>query len=361
MPPMAWQRCVRPRRSEEGVPARLPSRPLTEASHLVKFQNVRLATPAGLINGELWMQHGKIVNPESRFWQRESSAADRRIDCRGMIIAPGFIDLQLQKACGVDFSALGREGTEAAAEAEQAIQRVCKALPAFGVTSFCPMIRPSDPASYPRLRTRLRPSRASTAASSADGLTTPAATLLGLHLDGPFLSTEYVAEGHDRARILPSFAAGPRGEPDNLTSVYGPLDADGPPLPAIVTLAPELPGSLAAVRQLRAAGVVVGLGRTAANLAACRCAVNAGATLLTNLLDSMLPFHHRDPGPMGLLVGNEGAEDEVATQAAPSLPDAQATEVATRGEPIAGGVFYSIVLDCSRSHPNSVRSQLPFV
>ena len=330
MPPeLAWERCVRPRQGGAEPRALRASAPRPDRALLVQFHNAQLATPKGLVAGELWIQHGKIVDPESRFWQRNLSAADRRIDCGGMIIAPGFIDLHLQQAFGVDFTSLGAESADAAAEAEKAIQHVCEALPAYGVTSFCPTIRPTDPSSYLRLRTRLRPS-ASDSASAA-------AAVVGLHLDGPFLSQDHVASGHDPTRILPSLSPRSSDVSDVLTAVYGSLDAGGPPPPAIVTLAPEIPGSLQAVRTLRAAGVVVGLGRTAANLAECQRAVQAGATMVTSLLDSMPPFHHRDPGPMGLLA-RDGVADGVA--------NADSEEEA---------IFYSMVLDRSRSHRNSVR------
>lgn len=324
---------------------------------LIRLYNARLATRSGLTYGELWIQNGKIVDPETRFWNRESSAADRRIDCLGMIIAPGFIDIQLQKACDVDFTSLGEEGAEAETAAGRAVQRVRETLPEYGVTSFCPMIRPSEPCKYPRLRARLRPRATSLDHNDNTVSTKPSATLLGLHLDGPFLSTTYIAKGHDVSLILPSLEAGPLGEADALTAVYGPFDAEGPPLPAIVTLAPELPGAMAAVQKLKAAGVVIGLGRTAANLEECRRGEESGAKLLTNLLDSMRPFHHRDPGPLGLLVGEEQEAGITSTHA-----DTAGTQTAEQAKNArdcgssSDGVFYTMSLDCRLSHPNSVRS-----
>ena len=65
---------------------------------LVQFYNARLATPAGLVEGELWMQQGKIVDAQQRFWQRENSAADCRVDCHGLILAPGFVDVHMRGA-----------------------------------------------------------------------------------------------------------------------------------------------------------------------------------------------------------------------------------------------------------------------
>lgn len=221
MPDLAWKRCVRPKTTPRPADTRSDAR--SERSLLVQFHNAKLATPDGLVDGELWMQHGSFVDPEGRFWQRDASAADRRIDCKGMIIAPGFIDLHVMSACGVDFTSLGdKDGAAATAAAEREIERVCTKLPEYGVTAFCPTIRPTDPASYQRLRARLRPSA-----------TTAAARLVGLHFDGPFLSAEHAEAPHDSAKLRSSLSG------DALAAVYGSFADGASPRPAIVTLAPE--------------------------------------------------------------------------------------------------------------------------
>jgi N-acetylglucosamine-6-phosphate deacetylase len=68
---------------------------------------------------------------------------------------------------------------------------------------------------------------------------------------------------------------------------------------ALVTLAPELPGGIDAVRALTAAGVVVSIGHTAATPVEVADAVTAGATSVTHLFNAMSPFSHRDPGVVG--------------------------------------------------------------
>jgi len=300
-----WQQCSRQKLSEP-----LPVHTARSGrSLLVQFYHAKLVTERGLVEGELWMQHGVIVDPQERFWQRDSTAADRRIDCKGMLLAPGFIDVHLRGACGVDFTALGAARTPVEA-AQRAVARVCQQLPAYGVTSFCPTVGPSDPASYRRLHSLLRPSQSEAAA-----------TLVGVHLDGPFLSGAYPNPSHDHARIRASLAG------DSLATCYGPMLDDPDTTAAIVTLAPELDGGLGAVRALHAAGVVVGIGRTAANLAECEQAVMAGATLVTDMFSCMQPFHHRDPGPVGLL----------------------ATDLET-----PRSIFYSLALDKGHAHQNTV-------
>ena len=66
------------------------------SSGLVEFSNVHLVTPNGLESGELWIQEGgAIVDPQERFWQRSdtSETSHRRIDCQGMLLCPGMIDI----------------------------------------------------------------------------------------------------------------------------------------------------------------------------------------------------------------------------------------------------------------------------
>ena len=66
-----------------------------------------------------------------------------------------------------------------------------------------------------------------------------------------------------------------------------------------VTLAPELPGGLDAIRLVVGAGAAAAVGHTGADYAACEAAFDAGATILTHAFNAMPGLHHRDPGPVG--------------------------------------------------------------
>ena len=67
----------------------------------------------------------------------------------------------------------------------------------------------------------------------------------------------------------------------------------------LVTLAPERPGALALIRELRAAGVIVSLGHTDATFDELVAGIDAGASLITHLYNAMRPFQHREPGSVG--------------------------------------------------------------
>jgi N-acetylglucosamine-6-phosphate deacetylase len=188
------------------------------------------------------------------------------LDASGRFVAPGFIDVQVNGAHGVDL-----------ASRPEAIGEVAAVLPQYGVTAFCPTIVSSPPTVV---------GRALGASGDAAG-----AVPLGLHLEGPMLN-ERRKGAHD-ARWLRS--PGP-------DVIEGWSRAAGV---AMVTLAPELPGALDVVRSLRARGVVVAAGHTDATDDEFVAGVDAGITAVTHLFNAMRPFGHRDPGPVGVTLARD--------------------------------------------------------
>lgn len=116
--------------------------------------------------------------------------------------------------------------------------------------------------------------------------------VLGSHLEGPFLAPSHTG-AHDAAQLR---------EPDEATLARLIVAARG--TLRQVTLAPEVPGGMAAVAQLRAAGVVAAIGHTDIDFAGASRAVDAGATLLTHAFNAMRGLHHREPGPVAVATGD---------------------------------------------------------
>jgi N-acetylglucosamine-6-phosphate deacetylase len=114
--------------------------------------------------------------------------------------------------------------------------------------------------------------------------------LAGVHLEGPFLSPEQ--PGAHQPDLLR--APGP-------ATVERLIDAGRGHL-RMVTLAPELPGGLEAVRRFVGAGVRVAVGHTAADDAMVARALDAGADVGTHVFNAMRPIHHRRPGPVPRLL-----------------------------------------------------------
>ncbi|WP_411719947.1 N-acetylglucosamine-6-phosphate deacetylase [Mycetocola sp.] len=118
------------------------------------------------------------------------------------------------------------------------------------------------------------------------GLAEKDPTILGSHLEGPFLDVGHKG-AHDPALLC---------DPDPvvierlLTAARGTLRQ--------VTLAPELPGGMDAIRQFTSAGVAVAIGHTDTDFDGARSAFDAGASILTHAFNAMNGIHHRNPGPV---------------------------------------------------------------
>ena len=177
----------------------------------------------------------------------------------GEVIAPGFIDLQVN----------GFAGHDAGAGAD-AIAAVSEALPATGVTAFLPTLISAP------VEIGAEFVAAVGAAAEAQG-----ARVLGAHVEGPFLNPSF------RGAHLRSHLADPT--PENVDVMLAAR-------PRLVTLAPELPGALAAVERMHRAGIVVAAGHTGADYEQGRKAITAGVRFATHVYNAMPPVHHRRPG-----------------------------------------------------------------
>jgi len=177
----------------------------------------------------------------------------------GELIAPGFVDLQVN----------GFAGHDAAAGADS-IAAISQALPATGVTAFLPTII-SEPVEV----------GAEFAATVGAAAESTGARVLGAHIEGPFLNPSF------RGAHLRSHLAEPTAR--NVDAVLAAR-------PRLITLAPELPGALAAIERLQRAGIVVAAGHTGADFEQGRKAIAAGVRFATHIYNAMPPVHHRRPG-----------------------------------------------------------------
>jgi N-acetylglucosamine-6-phosphate deacetylase len=117
--------------------------------------------------------------------------------------------------------------------------------------------------------------------------------VLGVHLEGPFLSPHNKGAHNEDHLLAPTPA-----DVDTL------LEA-GEGVLRQITIAPELPGAIDAVRRFVAAGVTVAVGHTVGTVDQARAAFDAGATVLTHAFNAMPGLHHRAPGPIGAAVGDD--------------------------------------------------------
>lgn len=186
------------------------------------------------------------------------------------VLAPGFVDLQVNGCYGVDFA-------DASAQEWDALTT---RLLETGVTSLLPTFLTAP---VGELAAALRRTAQVLAALPGE----PRARVLGVHLEGPFLA-ESRRGAHDAAWLRDPTAADVQE-----------LLAAGTDLLRLVTLAPERDGALDAVRTFVAAGVLVSVGHSDATAAQVAAAADAGARMVTHLYNAQRPLLHREPGVVG--------------------------------------------------------------
>lgn len=233
---------------------------------VLKITNVRVLRDGRLVDCDLWAADGKIIDPETRFWTARSDAQHaphRVVDGRGGILAPGFIDVQINGAFGFDFSH--------PSITEEQVESVTHHLLASGVTGFCPTLVSSNPELYAQVMPTLRcVIRRQEERQKSDQPAT-GSLILGMHLEGPFISPE--RRGAHDVNVLRA----PTDGVESLVQCYGGSLEDV----AIVTLAPELEGAMEAIQGLKQRGIVASAGHSVATIDVAMKAVDSGVSMLT--------------------------------------------------------------------------------
>jgi N-acetylglucosamine-6-phosphate deacetylase len=215
---------------------------------------------------------------EVAFGRRLDVPGARVHDFPGCLILPGFIDLHVHGGGG------------GAAEGGRAgLRAMGRWLASRGVTGFL--------ASLPALGWQ-ELARACGEGAAARAAGEPP-NLLGLHLEGPFLSPA-------RAGAQP----GEHLRPPDAAEYRGLRAAAGPQL-KLLTIAPELPGAKEIIASCRVDGVVAAVGHTDASYEEAVAGFEAGASHVTHLFNAMRPFHHRSPGAVGAALTFPGLTAEL--------------------------------------------------
>ncbi|HST26034.1 MAG TPA: N-acetylglucosamine-6-phosphate deacetylase [Gaiellaceae bacterium] len=227
---------------------------------------MKLGVEAALVDGALLPGDVEVV--DGRIARVGVSGSNGR-----GIAVPGFIDLQVNGFGGVDFLEADAAGYRRAGEA----------LLETGVTGYLPTLITT-------------PEDELVAAMREIPIVAEGPRILGIHLEGPFLSQ----------RRLGTHPASARRDPD--LALLERLLAAGPV--RIMTLAPELLGADALIDELQSRGVTVSCGHTDATAEQANAAFDRGVGTVTHLFNAMRPFEHRDPGIAGAAL----ARDDVIVQ-----------------------------------------------
>lgn len=186
-----------------------------------------------------------------------------------VVLAPGFVDLQVNGVDDVDCSRADAAG----------FARLDGLMAASGVTAWLPTLVSQPLERYARPLAEIEAAWRRSGARPA---------VLGAHLEGPFLG------GRPGAHRVEDVVA---ADLEWLSSL--------PSCVRLVTIAPEAVDALDAIGLLTARGVVCSLGHSAADVATTTAAVDAGATMVTHLFNGMGPLHHRAPGIAGVALADD--------------------------------------------------------
>ncbi|GGL01439.1 N-acetylglucosamine-6-phosphate deacetylase [Curtobacterium luteum] len=195
-------------------------------------------------------------------------AADEVVDLGDAVLVPGFVDLHGHGGGGASYE----DESFAAALAVHRAHGTTRSVLSLVANPLDALVTSLD---------RVREVMAS------DPL------VLGVHLEGPFLSPQNKG-AHNAAFLLDP-------TPDAVDTLLG----AGAGVVRQVTIAPELPGALDAIERFVAAGVTVAVGHTVCSYEQASAAFDAGATLLTHAYNAMPGIHHRAPGPIPAAVADD--------------------------------------------------------
>lgn len=196
------------------------------------------------------------------------SAAPADVDYGDARIVPGFLDVHTHGAYGYDTNDAQPQG----------LRHWVRSIPQEGVTAILPTTVTDMPVV-------LKPALCSVAEVVREGY--EGAEILGIHVEGPFLSVEYKGAQPPEAIVPASVQQFLRYQ----------QAAEG--LIRYITLAPEQDDDLALTRYCSGHGVVVSMGHSSASYEHILLAMANGANCITHTHNGMPQYHHREPGLVG--------------------------------------------------------------
>lgn len=206
------------------------------------------------------------------------SDTDTILDASNCYVIPGLLDLHFHGCCGEDFSDASADGLQKIADYELA----------NGVTYICPASMTLPKEQLVRICRN---------ANTYQKTSTTGAQLVGINLEGPFLSREKKGAQNEAYLQTPDL------------TLLEQLQAESDHLVKLITVAPELPEALTFIKNAK--DVTISLGHTAADYDTASAAFRAGARQATHLYNGMIPLHHRKPGVLGAAFDHPDAKVEL--------------------------------------------------
>ncbi|MEW5975578.1 MAG: N-acetylglucosamine-6-phosphate deacetylase [Acidobacteriota bacterium] len=232
----------------------------------------QVITPDTVVSqGVVLVEGPKILEVGSRFNVSFDDPEFELLHCEQFTLVPGFVDVHVHGGGGRDLMEGSRE----------AVEVVSRRLARHGTTSYLATTVTASPMAMLR------------AVESLGGLVAEdlgGARMLGLHLEGPFISPG------KRGVHPPEFILKPSSRIfDELVKMSGQQVK-------LITLAPEVEGGMEFLQHVRSQGVLVSVGHSDATFAEAVKAIQAGASQATHTYNAMRGFTHREPGIVGAVL-----------------------------------------------------------
>ncbi|HVF30455.1 MAG TPA: N-acetylglucosamine-6-phosphate deacetylase [Pyrinomonadaceae bacterium] len=237
----------------------------------IRLQKVNALAPGGVVeNASIDIADGVIADVAPGL----DSPVDKTIDCSGLTAWPGFIDVHIHGAVGVDVNVADSDG----------LVEVARFLARHGVTAWMPTLVPDSDENYHR------------AIAAVDRLMEvqgglPIAQAVGVHYEGVFANEQMC--GALRPQFFKTYTGTELSQLPKLRSGAH-----------MTTFAPEVDGGVELAAALSESGWIASIGHTRADIETLDKAFNAGARHVTHFFNAMTPMHHRDVGVVGWALAN---------------------------------------------------------
>ncbi|MDK2806711.1 MAG: N-acetylglucosamine-6-phosphate deacetylase [Thermoanaerobacterium sp.] len=228
-----------------------------------------------IVNGRLLLDNN-IVDDKDLLIENNKIAAigkglsgDNVINADGNYVSPGFIDIHIHGSAGFDTM----DGTF------DAINAISKSIAKRGTTSFLPTTMTEDKNKIKNAIKNVYKNK-----NRVEG-----AEILGIHMEGPFINPKQKGAQDEKFILKPTI--------DNFIE----LCSDYLDIVKLVTIAPEIEGSLDLIKFLKEKGIIVSVGHTDSTYDEVAAGFKAGITHATHVFNAMRGFHHREVGTLGAI------------------------------------------------------------
>lgn len=226
-----------------------------------------------IVNGKIICENNILVDHVVLFDRKikailsmsefQAETCEKIIDANGAWVSPGFINEHIHGCLGFDVMD----------ETEDALYSIRQSMVKTGVTSFLPTTMTYDLPKIGRAMEKIR-----TAMQEESG-----ASVLGCHMEGPFISEKYKGAQAATHIIPPDFS---------FVEQYADVIK-------IVTIAPETLPDFSFIKKCKECQIVVSLGHSGATYEETKAAIRAGASHITHMFNGLPVFNHREPGVIG--------------------------------------------------------------